>query len=137
MGIISLGLFFGGHMIAGIGNWFYVVLFILGLVLLLVEVFLIPGFGIAGISGIILIFVSTFLTLGGGAKALYSIGIVAVILLILFIILLLLFPKLPIWKNSDLKKNLKLRKVILHTQKLMNLLEKRCCYNNLKTFRNN
>ncbi|HPB34464.1 MAG TPA: NfeD family protein [Caldisericia bacterium] len=125
MGIISLGLFFGGHMIAGIGNWFYVVLFILGLVLLLVEVFLIPGFGIAGISGIILIFVSTFLTLGGGAKALYSIGIVAVILLILFIILLLLFPKLPIWKKFGLKEKLETEKGYTSYTKIDELIGKK------------
>ncbi|MGB9750366.1 MAG: NfeD family protein [Caldisericia bacterium] len=104
MGIISLALFFGGHMIAGVGNWFYVGLFILGVVLLLIEIFLIPGFGLTGISGIILIFVSIFFTLGGGVKALYSIGVVAVILLILFIILLILFPKIPIWKKLGLKE---------------------------------
>jgi len=106
MGIISLALFFGGHMIAGLGNWFYVGLFILGVVLLLIEIFLIPGFGLTGITGIILIFVSIFFTLGGGVKALYSIGVVAIILLILFIILLILFPKIPIWKKLGLKEKL-------------------------------
>ncbi len=110
MGIVSLALFFGGHMIAGLGSWFYVALFIIGVILLLVEIFLIPGFGITGISGIILIFVSIFLTLGGGTRALYSIGVVSAILLILFIILLILFPKLPIWKKLGLKERLETEK---------------------------
>lgn len=110
MGLISLALFFGGHMIAGIGNWFYVGLFILGVVLLLIEIFLIPGFGLTGISGIILIFVSIFFTLGGGEKALYSIGVVAAILLVLFVILLILFPRLPIWKKLGLKERLETEK---------------------------
>lgn len=110
MGIISLSLFFGGHMIAGFGNWFYVGLFILGVILLLIEIFLIPGFGITGISGIILIFVSIFFTLGGGIKALYSIGVVAFILLVLFIILLIFFPKIPIWKKLGLKEKLETEK---------------------------
>ena len=110
MGLISLALFFGGHMIAGVGNWFYVGLFILGVVLLLIEIFLIPGFGLTGITGIILIFVSIFFTLGGGEKALYSIGVVAVILLILFIILLIVFPKIPIWKKLGLKEKLETEK---------------------------
>lgn len=110
MGLISLALFFGGHMIAGVGNWFYVGLFILGVILLLIEIFLIPGFGLTGISGIVLIFVSIFFTLGGGERALYSIGVVAVILLVLFVILLILFPRLPIWKKLGLKERLETEK---------------------------
>lgn len=39
------------------GNW-EIIAFILGLVLLLLEIFVIPGFGIAGVSGIILMIVS-------------------------------------------------------------------------------
>jgi membrane-bound serine protease (ClpP class) len=110
MGIISLALFFGGHMIGGLGNWLYVGLFILGIILLLIEIFLIPGFGLTGVAGIILIFVSIFFTLGGGTRALYSIGIVAAILLIFFIILLFLFPKLPIWSKLGLKEKLETEK---------------------------
>ncbi|HQN49309.1 MAG TPA: NfeD family protein, partial [Caldisericia bacterium] len=124
MGIISLALFFGGHMIAGVGNWLYVGLFILGLVLLLIEIFLIPGFGLTGITGIILIFVSIFLTLGGGAKALYSIGIVAVILLILFIILLFFFPKIPIWKKLGLNEKLETEKGYTSYTKIDELIGK-------------
>lgn len=110
MGIISLALFFGGHMIAGLGNWLYLLLFIAGVILVLVEIFLIPGFGLVGIGGIILIIVSIFFTLGGGTRAIYSIGVVSVILLIIFIILLILFPKLPIWNKLGLKESLKTEK---------------------------
>jgi membrane-bound serine protease (ClpP class) len=42
-----------------------ILMFIIGLGLLLVEIFLIPGFGVAGISGIVLIFASIFLSLLG------------------------------------------------------------------------
>lgn len=124
MGIISLALFFGGHMIAGLGNWFYVGLFIAGVILLLIEIFLIPGFGLTGISGIILIFISIFFTLGGGTRALYSIGIVAAILLILFIILLVLFPKLPIWNKLGLKESLKTEKGFTAYSQLEELIGK-------------
>ncbi|MBC7194578.1 MAG: nodulation protein NfeD [Caldisericia bacterium] len=124
MGIISLALFFGGHMIAGLGNWLYIGLFILGVVLLLIEIFLIPGFGLTGIAGIILIFVSIFFTLGGGTRALYSIGIVAAILLILFIILLFLFPKLPIWSKLGLKERLETEKGYTAYTKLEELIGK-------------
>jgi len=102
MGLVALSLFFGGHMIAGIGNWLYTLMFIAGVVLLLLEIFVIPGFGIAGISGIALILISIFLTLGGGVGAIYTIGIVALILLVSSLVLLFFFPKLPIWKKLGL-----------------------------------
>ena len=104
MGLVALSLFFGGHMIAGIGNWLYTVMFVAGIVLLLIEIFVIPGFGIAGISGIALIFISIFLTLGGGVSAMYAMGVVALILLVSFLVLLFFFPKLPIWKKLGLAR---------------------------------
>jgi len=104
MGLIALSLFFGGHMIAGIGNWLYTVMFVAGIVLLLIEIFVIPGFGIAGISGIALIFISIFLTLGGGVSAIYAMGVVALVLLVSFLVLLFFFPKLPIWKKLGLAR---------------------------------
>jgi membrane-bound serine protease (ClpP class) len=42
-----------------------ILLFITGLLLLLAEIFIIPGFGVAGISGIVLVFASIFLALLG------------------------------------------------------------------------
>jgi membrane-bound serine protease (ClpP class) len=42
-----------------------ILLFLLGLILLVVEIFIIPGFGVTGISGITLILVSIFLALLG------------------------------------------------------------------------
>lgn len=43
-------------------NW-EIVVFIAGLILIAVEIFVIPGFGVAGISGIIMVFVSLILSL--------------------------------------------------------------------------
>ncbi|MGI6686263.1 MAG: NfeD family protein [Bacillota bacterium] len=52
IGLISMGLFFGGHIIAGFSGWESLLLFIVGVILMLVEAFLIPGFGVAGIAGL-------------------------------------------------------------------------------------
>lgn len=57
-GISCLLLFFFGHHIAGLAGYEDIVLLFIGIALLAVEIFIIPGFGIAGISGIVLIFVS-------------------------------------------------------------------------------
>lgn len=52
IGLISMGLFFGGNIIAGFSGWESVLLFIVGIILMLVEAFLVPGFGFAGITGL-------------------------------------------------------------------------------------
>jgi membrane-bound serine protease (ClpP class) len=54
-GIAALTLFFFGHHIAGLAGTEDAILFILGVVLLLIEIFVTPGFGVLGFSGIALI----------------------------------------------------------------------------------
>jgi membrane-bound serine protease (ClpP class) len=58
LGAACLALFFWGHHIAGLAGMEDLVLFIVGLALILVEIFLIPGFGFAGVFGVALVLVS-------------------------------------------------------------------------------
>jgi len=51
-GLTCIALFFGSHWIIGLAGWFEVVLILAGLVGLLVEIFVIPGFGVVGIAGL-------------------------------------------------------------------------------------
>ena len=54
-GIISMAafaLYFGGHIAAGVAEYWVVILFVFGIALMLVEAFM-PGFGVFGISGLI------------------------------------------------------------------------------------
>ena len=60
LGLICIGLFFGGHMLTRIGAEWAFLLFILGLGLIALEVFVIPGFGVAGVLGITLMLGSVF-----------------------------------------------------------------------------
>ena len=60
LGLICIGLFFGGHMLTRIGAEWAFLLFILGLGLIALEVFVIPGFGFAGVLGITLMLGSVF-----------------------------------------------------------------------------
>src|SRR5262249_19727629 len=62
---VSFVLFFWAHWFNGQITMLAVLLFILGLVLLGLEIFVLPGFGIPGISGIILVFGSLGLTAYG------------------------------------------------------------------------
>jgi membrane-bound serine protease (ClpP class) len=52
VGVICLLLFFAGHHIAGLAGNEDILLFILGVTLILVEVFVLPGFGVIGITGL-------------------------------------------------------------------------------------
>jgi len=53
-GICFLAVFFWGHHVAGLAGMEEMVVFVIGAILLLVEIFVIPGFGITGIAGITL-----------------------------------------------------------------------------------
>jgi membrane-bound serine protease (ClpP class) len=53
IGSLSIATFLFGHLLAGLAGWESIVLVVLGIVLILVEVFVLPGIGIAGVSGVI------------------------------------------------------------------------------------
>jgi membrane-bound serine protease (ClpP class) len=65
IGVVSLLLFFGSSYILQLASIINIVLFIIGIILLLLEIFVIPGFAITGVIGIILIIGSIFLSLIG------------------------------------------------------------------------
>jgi membrane-bound serine protease (ClpP class) len=64
--LVSLGLFFGSSLILGLAGWEELLLLGLGLIALGVEVFILPGFGVAGILGIVAIAASMVLAMMGG-----------------------------------------------------------------------
>ncbi|MCU0857504.1 MAG: ATP-dependent Clp protease proteolytic subunit [Pontiellaceae bacterium] len=57
-GTFALVLFFFGHHLAGLAGMEDVILFVIGVILLLIEVFVTPGFGLLGISGLALMLFS-------------------------------------------------------------------------------
>lgn len=64
-GLGSLGLFFGSHLIIGLAGWEAIILLVAGLVLLAVEAFVIPGFGVAGVLGLLGVVASIVLSMVG------------------------------------------------------------------------
>jgi membrane-bound serine protease (ClpP class) len=65
VGLVSLGAFFGSHMIVGLAGLEEVILLGVGLIALAIEVFVVPGFGVAGIVALACIGSSIFLALIG------------------------------------------------------------------------
>ena len=104
LGLTALGLFFGGHMFAGLAGFEVIILFIAGIVLLILEAFVIPGFGVSGVLGLLSVFFSIFLAFADPEVALYSIigSLVASVVLFLLVF-------------RQLKRAGKLRPLILST----------------------
>ena len=74
-GLLALSLFFGARMFVGLVGWEVPALFGLGLILLVVELFVIPGFGIFGLAGVAAVFASIVLSFATMESALVAIGI--------------------------------------------------------------
>ena len=110
IGIISLAIFFGGHIIVGLAGFETIILFAIGLLLLLAEIFFIPGFGLAGIGGITAILASIFLTFGNIIQATYSILIALSVSIIGFFLLIKYIPSTRTWRkfvlSTEQKKEL-------------------------------
>jgi len=58
--VICFTIIIGSKYLIGLANWLEVALFVLGILLLLIEFLVLPGFGIAGFTGIICIFAGLF-----------------------------------------------------------------------------
>ena len=56
-------LFFAPHYLEGLAAHWEILVFLAGVILLMLEIFVVPGFGVTGISGIVLIFTSLILTM--------------------------------------------------------------------------
>ena len=59
--VLCFGLFFWSRFLGGTAGWLEVILFVSGLMFLAVELFVLPGFGIAGLSGLLLLLASLVL----------------------------------------------------------------------------
>jgi len=63
--VICFGIVFAGYALLGTVGSIELLLFVIGLVLIVVELFLIPGFGVVGIAGILLVALSLILSMQG------------------------------------------------------------------------
>ena len=113
LGLVSLALFFWGHGLVRLAGLEEFLLVGLGLILVGVEVFIIPGFGLFGILGIVALLAGLGLSLvGAGATwevVLEAVGQVVISLLVAIIIgvmVLRVFPRLPFGKRLVLEDTL-------------------------------
>ncbi len=112
LSIIAFILFFGSGLILNIVSALDVIVFIIGVLLLLLEIFVIPGFGITGALGILAIISSLFLGLlpdfdfitpESFETALWQLAFALVLSLIFTYFLFKFLPKTEIWNSFILK----------------------------------
>jgi membrane-bound serine protease (ClpP class) len=80
VGLVSLFLFFYGHTLAGLAGWESILLFVVGLVLIFLEIFL-PG-GIIGIFGVVSMLTGLILAAGSLSGILIAISIAIIVTII-------------------------------------------------------
>jgi membrane-bound serine protease (ClpP class) len=114
LGIVSLVLFFWGHWLVQLVGWEEILLFVVGIVLLAAEAFVVPGFGITGVLGIGALLTGLSLSLiGGGAtwdftlRAASRVIFALLLALAASLVLLRYLPRLPWGRRLILETGLR------------------------------
>lgn len=102
IGILSLSAFFWGHMLVELAGWEQLMMVAAGVVLLVLEIFVLPGFGVAGLLGAAALVLGLSSSLfGAGATvasilvALSRVLIASAIAVVAALLLFRLLPRLP------------------------------------------
>lgn len=113
VGIASLSLFFWGHWLVQLAGWEELLLAGAGILLLALEIFVIPGFGIAGVLGIVAILAGLVLSLVGAGdtsevilKAAGRVVFSLLFALIASLVILRFLPRLPFGRRLILETGL-------------------------------
>ncbi len=112
VGLLCLGLFFGSHLLVQLADWSEVLLFLLGVLLVVADLFFITGFGVLGIPGVALMFASIFLSLmgryelwtwGSASDAARPLLLAFVVTIVLAILVLRSLPRTSAWNRLVLQ----------------------------------
>ena len=110
-GLIALALFFGSHYLVYLAEWWEPLLFVLGAMMLLVEILYIPGFGIVGILGLAAMMIGIFWSFLGRlptaediAQAFVWVGLSFITTIALSILILRTMPRTAFWNRLVLQR---------------------------------
>ncbi len=108
LGVTALTLFFLGHMASGASDWGPIVVFFVGLLLIGLEIFVIPGFGLVGVMGIGCVLVSFFWAFGFSnldtAVRVITLSLLAAITVMVLLAVYVL-PNTPLFRRVMLDKS--------------------------------
>jgi len=117
LGLIALALFFGSHYLVNLANIVEILVFVAGAILLIIEIFFTPGFGLLGILGVLAILASIVFSLVGNLptvetgdffRAIQTLALSLVLTVLFSIPIIKLIPKTAVWDrlilHSEQKK---------------------------------
>jgi membrane-bound serine protease (ClpP class) len=114
LGLSSLGLFFWGHWIVQLAGWEELLLVAGGVILLALEIFVIPGVGVAGIAGGVALVAGLGMTLvGAGATTAVIVGALGRVALSMLLALagglalLRVLPRMPVGRRLVLEADMR------------------------------
>ena len=96
---MALALYFGGSLLVGLSGWGAILLFILGLILMALEAFVIPGFGVVGIAGLASLITSIFLAAPSSEQALTSLVLALIGTIVLVGLSIKILPTRKVWQR--------------------------------------
>jgi len=99
VGVLAMGLFFGGRILAGLAGMEVVALFVIGIIMLIAEIFFIPGVGLVGVLGVISVLASIFLAFDNFTAALTSLAVTLVVTAAIIVVLWKRFTKSKAWSR--------------------------------------
>lgn len=108
-----LALFFWGHYLVGLAGWEGVLLVVLGLALIAIELFVIPGFGVFGILGLAALAGGLFISVIGDVavesdirRAAYTVAGAVVLVLFGIVMMLIFLPSMVRFRGLVLQTTL-------------------------------
>ncbi len=102
IGFLSLGLVFSSYIYYDVAGWGVMILFIVGIILMALELFVVPGFGITGIGGIIAMFASIYFLFPTFDLAITALATILVLTVAGIIVLIKIFGSSRLWNNISL-----------------------------------
>lgn len=105
IGILSFGLYFFGHYIAGFAGFESVALFVLGIVLLLLEIF-VPSFGILGIIGGVMLIAGVMTAASDPWTGLISLAVAIAVAIVILALSFKKYKNRGIWNKFILREKL-------------------------------
>lgn len=102
IGVVTAIVFFSNHWLAGTAGWLEIGLFMIGVLLIIFELYT-PGFGFFAVAGVIFVFASIILALGGGQQAITVLAISLVVAVGIFAAILKRLPSNHFWSKVVLR----------------------------------
>jgi membrane-bound serine protease (ClpP class) len=121
IGTLAFALYFFGNYVAGFAGAETWLLFILGLVMLVLELF-VPSFGILGLVGSICLIAGVVRAAFSFTHALFSLGIAFAAAAVVIAVVVVIFKERGIWNRFILQDNLTKEKGFVPVQEKLDLI---------------